>query len=86
MLIFYDSEVAQKELVRYVKFFLSMLISNVVCTIDEIQLPNQSLNFSKIKSIAELAHNFFKCKFSVFSQQVTLSLFYFSTLLSTSEA
>lgn len=66
-MLIYDSEVAQKELVCYVKFFLSILISNAVCTIDEIQLPNHSLNFSKIKSIADLVHSFFKCKFSVFS-------------------
>lgn len=60
MLTFYDSEIVHTELICYVKLFLSLPISNVLYAIDEIQLPNHSLNFSKIKSIADLIHKFFK--------------------------
>lgn len=58
MLTFYDSEIVHTEFVCYVKLFLSLLISNMLYATDEIQLPNHLLNFSKIKSIADLIHNY----------------------------
>ena len=43
MLTFSDSEIAQTELLRSVKSFLSLPISYVVHIVDETQLPHHSI-------------------------------------------
>lgn len=64
MLTFCDSKTAQTESDCSVKFFLSLPISYVVHTADEIQLLIIHY-FPKIKNVAGLIHAFFKGKFSV---------------------
>ena len=59
MLSFYDSETAQTESVCSVKCFLSLPISYVVHTADEIQLLIIHC-FPKIKNVAGLIHSFFQ--------------------------
>lgn len=59
ILSFYDSETAQTESVCSVKCFLSLPISYVVHTADEIQLLIIHC-FPKIKNVAGLIHSFFQ--------------------------